>query len=343
VSVPAAPVFAALFGAVGTLLASAGTMSLAQAQAQAQTQTQAAPPFPVKPVRIIVPFAPGGPNDLIVRLVGPKLGELWAQPVIVENRPGAGATTGMEVVARSTADGYTLGVGNNSSLVIGPLMQPRVGYDPVKDLVPMGSMAMTAYVVAVNPRVPAKGITELIAIARAKPGFLAYASSGAATIGHLATEILLGATGTKMLHVPYKGAGPSLTALISGETDLLVVALPAAEPFAKAGKLRLIAAAGAQRSTFAPDLPTLVEQGLKVPPVDGRYGLVGPAGVSRDIVQRVHATIVAAVKSDDLRKRMLAQGFEPLLDNPEQYGAAIRNEIDVFSRIVRSAGIKIDG
>ncbi|MEI6318885.1 MAG: tripartite tricarboxylate transporter substrate binding protein [Pseudomonadota bacterium] len=299
--------------------------------------------YPAKPVRIIVPFAPGGPNDLIVRLVGPRLGELWSQPVIIENRPGAGATTGMEVVAKSAPDGYTLGVGNNSSLVIGPLMQPKVGYDPVKDLVPMGSMALTAYVLAVNPRVPAKRVAELIAIARAKPGFLAYASSGAATIGHLATEIMLSATGTKMLHVPYKGAGPSLTALISGETDVLVVALPAAEPFAKAGKLRLIAAAGAQRSAFAPDLPTLIEQGLKVPPVDGRYGLVGPMGVSREVVQRVHATIVAAVKGDDLRKRMLAQGFEPLLDGPEQYGASIRNEIEVFGRIVRSAGIKVDG
>jgi tripartite-type tricarboxylate transporter receptor subunit TctC len=146
-----------------------------------------------------------------------------------------------------------------------------------------------------------------------------------------------------MLHVPYKGAGPSLTALIGGETDVLVVALPAAEPFAKAGKLRLIAAAGAQRSAFAPDLPTLIEQGLKVPPVDGRYGLVGPMGVSREVVQRVHSTIVAAVKVDDLRKRMLAQGFEPLLDSPEQYGASIRNEIEVFGRIVRSAGIKVDG
>ncbi len=300
-------------------------------------------PFPSKPVRIVVPFAPGGPNDLIVRLVGPRLGELWAQPVIVENRPGAGATTGMEVVAKSAPDGYTLGVGNNSSLVIGPLMQPKVGYDPVKDLVPMGSMALTAYVLAVNPRVPAKRLSELIAIAKAKPGFMAYASSGAATIGHLATEILLGATGTKMLHVPYKGAGPALTALIGGETDVLVVALPAAEPFAKAGKLRLIAAAGAQRSAFAPELPTLIEQGLKVPPVDGRYGLVGPLGVSREVVQRVHSTIVAAVKGDDLRKRMLAQGFEPLLDTPDQYGASIRSEIEVFGRIVRSAGIKVDG
>lgn len=324
--------------AVLATMSAAAAITLHAGEAAAQAAS-----FPIKPVRIVVPFAPGGPNDLIARLVGPKLGELWAQPVIVENRPGAGATTGMEVVAKSAPDGYTLGIGNNSSLVIGPLMQPKVGYDPVKDLVPMGSMAMTAYVLAVNPRVPAKGIADLIAIARAKPGFLAYASSGAATIGHLATEILLSATGTKMLHVPYKGAGPSLTALISGETDILVVALPAAEPFAKAGKLRLIAAAGAQRSAFAPDLPTLVEQGLKVPPVDGRYGLVGPLGVPREVVQRVHATIVAAVKNDDLRKRMLAQGFEPLLDSPEQYGAAIRSEIEVFARIVRSAGIKVDG
>jgi tripartite-type tricarboxylate transporter receptor subunit TctC len=267
---------------------------------------------------------------------------LWAQPVIVENRPGAGATTGMEVVAKSAPDGYTLGVGNNSSLVIGPLMQPKVGYDPVKDLVPMGSMALTAYVLAVNPRVPAKRVSELIAIAKAKPGFMAYASSGAATIGHLATEILLGATGTKMLHVPYKGAGPALTALIGGETDVLVVALPAAEPFAKAGKLRLIAAAGAQRSAFAPELPTLIEQGLKVPPVDGRYGLVGPAGLPKEIVSRINASIGQALVAPDLRKRLVAGGFEPLADTPEQYAASVRLEIETFSRIIRQHGIKPD-
>jgi len=159
------------------------SLSVLSMAAGVEPATAQPAPFPAKPVRIVVPFAPGGPNDLIVRLVGPRLGELWAQPVIVENRPGAGATTGMEVVAKSAPDGYTLGVGNNSSLVIGPLMQPKVGYDPVKDLVPMGSMALTAYVLAVNPRVPAKRVSELIAIAKAKPGFLAYASSGAATIG----------------------------------------------------------------------------------------------------------------------------------------------------------------
>ncbi|MBC7780934.1 MAG: hypothetical protein H7125_12620, partial [Proteobacteria bacterium] len=210
--------------AVGLLV---GTSVVTLAAAQAPVGA-----FPVKPVRIVVPFAPGGPNDLIVRLVGPKLAELWAQPVLLENRPGAGATTGMELVAKSAPDGYTLGVGNTSSLVIGPLVQPRVGYDPVKDLVPLGSMALTPYVVAVNPRVPAKRIAELIRLARAKPGFLAYGTSGAGTIAHLATEMLLGATGTKMLHVPYKGAGPGMTALIIGETDVAFVALPAAEPFA---------------------------------------------------------------------------------------------------------------
>jgi tripartite-type tricarboxylate transporter receptor subunit TctC len=304
---------------------------------------QAAATFPVKPVRIVVPFAPGGPNDLIVRLVGPRLGELWGQPVVVENRPGAGATTGMEVVARAAPDGYTLGVGNTSSLVIGPLMQPKVGYDPVKDLVPLGSMALTSYALAVNPRVPATRVADVIRIAKAKPGFLAYASSGAGTIAHLSTEILLGTTGTKMLHVPYKGAGPSLAALIGGETDIAMIALPAAEPFARAGKLRLIAVTGAARSGFAPELPTLIEEGLKVPPIEARYGLVAPAGLARDVIARIHSTIVVAVKTDDLRKRMLAQGFEPVTDTPEQYGEAVRNEIAVIREVVRVTGVKVDG
>ena len=315
---------------------------LAFAASSAFAQTAPAG-FPAKPVRIIVPFAPGGPNDIFMRLLGPKMGELWSQAVVIENRPGGAATTGMEVVVRSQPDGYTLGIGNNTSLIIGPLLQPKVGYDPVKDLVPLGSSALTPYVVALNPRVPAKGIDEVIRIARAKPGFLSYASSGAGTVGHLAAEMLLGITGTRMLHVPYRGAGPAMTAMISGESDLGFVALSAAEPFARTGKLRMIAAVGATRTSFAPELPTLIEQGLKVPAIEGRYGLVSPVGISRESVQRIYTTMVTAVKSDDLAKRMLAQGFEPSIETPEQYGVSIRREIEAFGKIIRSAGIKVDG
>lgn len=303
---------------------------------------QAAATFPSKPVRVIVAFAPGGPNDVVVRLVTPRLSELWAQPVLIENRPGAGATLGMSMVARAAPDGYTLGAGNQSSLVIGPLLRDA-GYDPIKDLSLLGSTATTAYVIAINPGVPAKSINDLIKLARAKPGFLSYGTSGSGTISHIGTELILGATNTRVLHVPYKGAGPYLTALVAGEIDMALVGLPAAAPFVSSGKLRLIANTGTRRSPAAPGLPTLGESGLKVDPVDGRYGLVGPAGMARDLVVRINSTIGEAIKTPEVSKRLLNAGFEPLIDTPEEYVNAIRREIETFRRVIKQAGIKADG
>jgi len=326
--------------ALACIVAAAG---LATATLPALVLAQAPAPFPVKPVRIIVPFAPGGANDVVVRLVSPRLSELWAQPVLIENRPGAGATLGIELVARAAPDGYTLGAGNQSSLVIGPLLNPKAGYDPLKDLAALGSTATTAYVVAINPGVPAKSIADLIRLARAKPGYLTFGTAGSGTISHIGTELMLGATGTRMLHVPYKGAGPYVTALIAGEIDLALVALPAADPFVPSGKLRLLANTGLRRSEAAPELPTLAESGVKIAPIEGRYGLVGPAAIPRELVTRINATIGQALKSPDLRQRLLGQGFEPLSDTPEQYLASIRLEIETFGRIIRAAGIKADG
>lgn len=306
-------------------------------------QAQSAQGHPSRPVRAIVPFAPGGANDVVVRLVGNKLSELWNQPVVVENRPGAGATLGMDLVARSAPDGYTLGAGNQSSLVIGPLLNPKAGYNPLKDLALIGSTALTAYVVAVNPSVPAKTVKELVALARARPGFLSYGTAGSGTLSHIATEMLLGATGTRILHVPYKGAGPYLNALLAGEIDLALVALPATDGFVRSGRLRLIAAAGAKRAEAAPTLPTLLESGIDVTPVEGRYGLVGPAALPKDLVSRINTAIGQALAAPDLRKRLIAGGFEPLADTPEQYAASVRLEIETFSRIIRQHGIKPEG
>jgi tripartite-type tricarboxylate transporter receptor subunit TctC len=309
----------------------------------AATHAQPAAAYPSKPVRIIVSFAPGGANDVVVRLVGNKLSELWTQPVVVENRPGAGATLGMELVARAAPDGYTLGAGNQSSLVIGPLLYTKAAYNPLKDLTLIGSTALTAYVVAVNPGVPVKSVQDLIRLARAKPGFLSYGTAGAGTISHIATEMLLGATGTRIVHVPYKGAGPYLNALVAGEIDVALVALPAAESLVRANRLRLIAAAGTQRAAAAPELPTIIESGVKISPVEGRYGLVGPAGLARDLVTRINTSIGQSLAAPDLRKRLVAGGFEPLADSPEQYAASVRLEIETFSRIIREHGIRPEG
>ncbi len=315
---------------------------VALAWATEPSHAQSPQGYPSRPVRAIVAFAPGGANDVVVRLVGNKLSELWSQPVVVENRPGAGATLGMEVVARSAPDGYTLGAGNQSSLVIGPLLNPKAGYHPLKDLALIGSTALTAYVLALNPSVPAKTVSGLVALARAKPGFLSYGTAGSGTISHIATEMLLGATGTRILHVPYKGAGPYLNALLSGEIDLALVALPAAEAFVRSGRLRLIAAAGAKRAAAAPALPTLLESGIDIAPVEGRYGLVGPAALPRELVSRINASIGQALAAPDLRRRLVDSGFEPLSDTPEQYAASVRLEIDTFSRIIRQHGIRPD-
>ncbi|MCE2947545.1 MAG: Bug family tripartite tricarboxylate transporter substrate binding protein [bacterium] len=325
-------IHAALLAGAAATAAAAGPI--------APVHAQPAPAWPAKPVRTIVAFAPGGANDVVVRLVGNKLSELWNQPVVVENRPGAGATLGMELVARAAPDGYTLGAGNQSSLVIGPLLYPKAAYNPLKDLSLIGSTALTAYVVAVNPGVPVKSVPELVRLARAKPGFLSYGTAGAGTISHIATELLLAATGTRIVHVPYKGAGPYLNALVAGEIDLALVALPAAEAFVRSGRLRLVAAAGVRRAAAAPDLPTIIESGVKIPPVEGRYGLVGPAGLPRELVARINASIGQALATPDLRKRLLAGGFEPLADTPEQYAASVRLEIETFSRIIRESGIR---
>ena len=322
----------------GAFIAAAAALACAAAP----THAQPAGGYPSKPVRTIVAFAPGGANDVVVRLLGNKLSELWNQPVVVENRPGAGATLGMELVARSAPDGYTLGAGNQSSLVIGPLLNPKAGYHPLKDLTLIGSTALTAYVVAVNPSVPVKTVSDLVALARAKPGFLSYGTAGSGTISHIATEMLLGATGTRILHVPYKGAGPYLNALVSGEIDMALVALPAAEAFVRSGRLRLVAAAGARRAEAAPTLPTILESMIDIAPVEGRYGLVGPAGLPKEIVSRINASIGQALAAPDLRKRLVAGGFEPLADTPEQYAASVRLEIETFSRIIRQHGIKPD-
>jgi tripartite-type tricarboxylate transporter receptor subunit TctC len=303
---------------------------------------QTPPAFPLKPVRLIVPFAPGGANDIVARLVGARLGESWTQAVLIENRPGAGATLGMELVARAAPDGYTLGAGNQSSLVIGPLLNPKVAYDPQRDLAAIGSTAATPYVIAVNARVPLRSLADLLRLARAKPGFLSYGTAGSGTISHIATELLLDATGTRMLHVPYKGAGPYLTALITGEIDLALVALSAAEPFVRNGQLRLLASTGARRAETAPDLPTLAEGGVRIAAIEGRYGIVGPGALPRELVLRINAAIGQAVKSPDLRQRLLSQGFEPIIDRPEQYAAAIRAEIESIARVIRAAGLKAD-
>ena len=298
--------------------------------------------YPVKPLRIVVPFAAGGPVDAVGRTLGQRLSEGLGQPVLIDNRGGAGGSIGMEAMVRAAPDGYTLGVGSLGSLALSPAIDPKLRYDPLKDVTPIASVAVTHYVLVVHPSVPAKSVQDLIRIARERKGKLNYGSSGVGSISHLIAEAVQSASpGVAMVHVAYKGTGPAIAALLGGEIDLAFMPLPQSDGPAKAGRLRLLAATGAARAEGAKGVPTLIEAGLNVHPVEGSYGLVGPAGIARDVVMRLNGVVNAALKSPDFRQRFEAQGFEAVAPNsPEDYAKQIRTDLEVFGRVVKQAGIK---
>ncbi len=314
----------------------AGSMLLAVSGAAAQPAQ-----FPIKPVRLMVPFAAGGPVDAVGRTLGSRLSEQWSQPVIVDNRGGAGGSIGMEAMARAPADGYTLGVGSLGSLALSPAINPKLPYDPLKDITPIASVAVTHYALAVHPGVPAKSVADLLRIAHAKKGVLNYGSSGVGSISHLIAELVQGVTGTDLVHIAYKGSAPAMTALLGGEIDIGFFPLPSVEGAAKTGRLRMLAVTGARRADGATQLPTLIEAGLRVHPVEGSYGLVGPAGLPREFVVRTNALVNAALKAAEFRQRLAQQGFEAVpVNTPEDYAKMIRADLEVFGTVVRKAGIK---
>jgi tripartite-type tricarboxylate transporter receptor subunit TctC len=297
--------------------------------------------YPVKPVRLIVPFAAGGPVDAVGRVVAQRLSESFGQAMVIDNRGGAGGSIGMEAMARAAPDGYTLGMGSLGSLALAPAIDPKLRYDPIKDLAPIASVAVTHYALAVHPSVPARNVQDLLRIAREKKGLLNYGSSGVGSISHLIAELLQSATGVGLVHIAYKGTAPAITALMSGETDIAFMPLPSAEGPAKVGRLRLLAVTGAARADGAKQLPTLIESGLRLHPVEGSYGLVGPAGMPRDYITRLNALVNGGLKAPEFRQRLEQQGFEAVPQNsPEDYAKQIRSDLDVFIGVVKRAGIK---
>jgi tripartite-type tricarboxylate transporter receptor subunit TctC len=298
--------------------------------------------YPARSIRMIVPFAPGGPNDIIGRTVGQKLHETWGQPVVIENRGGAGGTIGVDAGAKSPADGYTLIMGGSSNLAVAPSLYSKLPYDPLHDLAPISNVAFVPYVVTVNPRVPAKSMKELVAMAKAKPGFLSYGSSGAGSMSSLAAELITATGGGKMIHVPYKGTAPSVSAMVSGEIDLMVADLSAVAGQAKAGKLKILATAGSKRTKAAPELPTVAESGLKGYAVDAWFGIVVPAKTPADVVARLASGVAGAVKSQDVRNRFEQLGYDPIGDSPAEFAQTIKADIAKFAKIIKSAGISIE-
>lgn len=296
--------------------------------------------YPTKPVRIVVPLAPGGSTDLLARLVGGKLAELWAQPVIVDNRAGGGTTIGAELVARSAPDGYTLLMVTSAFAVNFSLFQ-KVPYK-LSDFVPLSDVAQTPNVLAVHPSVPARNVKELIALLRARPGELTYSSGGVGGSTHLAGELFKLLAKVDMVHVPYKGGGPAVTDLVGGQVTMTFANLTTVLPFAKAGRLRALAVTSVKRSPALPDMPTMAEAGVPGFEAATWNGLLAPAATPKEIVARLNADIVKVLQMPDTREKMAANALEPIGDSSAAFGSHISAEIARWAKVVKAARLKTE-
>jgi tripartite-type tricarboxylate transporter receptor subunit TctC len=298
--------------------------------------------FPVKPLRIVVPFPPGGPSDYAARVIGAKLPEMFGQQVIVDNRPGASGTLGAEQVARAAPDGYTMVIANLGMLTILPHLQKKMPYDPFNDFTPITNLIGGPSFLLVHPSVPAKNVAELIAIAKKRPGQLTYASASVGQISHMNGELMKLLAGIDMLHVPYKGTGPIMPELIGGQVSMTFSTSVDTLSFAKAGRVRLLAVTGGKRLGILPDTPTMAESGLPGFESLNWNGIVGPAKLPREILERLNQGMVRALNLPDVKEKVAAQGNDIIGDSPEAFAKFIRAESAKWARVVKQAGIKLD-
>jgi tripartite-type tricarboxylate transporter receptor subunit TctC len=296
--------------------------------------------YPTKPIRVMVPFPPGGSTDIVARIVGQKLSAQLGQPVVVENRGGAGGTIGTGIVAKAAPDGYSLLVGTTSTHVVAPSVYAKLEYDPVKDFAPVGLMAVTPYLLVVNPGVPAKTVAELVGLMRAQPGRLNYASAGVGSTTHLAMEMLKSASGTYALHIPYNGNGPAGAAVIAGQVEILFGSLPAVLPHAKSGRVRPLAVGTLKRSPSLPDVPTVAESGYAGFDASLWLAIFAPAGAPASVIARLNKEIGTAVASAETRDLLDKNGAEVLTGTPEELAAMIRDGVAKYAKIVKIAGVK---
>lgn len=299
----------------------------------------AAAAFPERAVRIIVPFPPGGSNDVIARILGQRLSEIWKQPVVIENRAGAGGNVGAEGVARSPADGYTLLLAAPGPLAINPSLFQRMNFDPLKDFAPVALAASVPIVLAVNPQVRATTVAELIALAKAEPGKLHFGSSGAGSTNHLAGELFKTLAGINIVHVPYRGAAPAMNDLVAGHIPFMFDNMPAIRPQVAGGRIRALAVAGATRSPLYPNLPTMAEAGVTGFEASAWFGLVAPAGTPADVMKVLVETTAAVLKEPGIVARFAELGAEPGTVSGEAFGRFLKTESDKWSGIVRAAGV----
>ena len=318
-------------------IAIAAVISLATVSTVAYGQA-----YPTKPIRFIVPFAPGGSTDLLARFLAQQLAAPLGQTVVVDNRAGAGGVVGAETAARAPADGYTIVLGSAGPLTINPNIRDKTPYDTLRDFTPITMATVSPFTLVVHPSSPAKNVKELIALAKAKPGELNFGSAGNGSVGHFSTEQFMTLTGVKLVHVPYKGAGPAVTDLLGGRLNLMFENLPTIIPHVRSGKLRMLGVGTKQRSALAPEFPTIADEG--VPGYDSAtvFGVLAPAKTPPAIIARLNTEMVKILKSAEGKASLAGRGLEAVGSTPEEYGAQIKDEFTRYGRIAKAAGIRVD-
>ena len=316
------------------------TLAVTLAAMTAATAVCAQTAYPTRPVRMVVPYPPGGGNDIIGRLLAEDLSRRLGQQVIVDNRPGGSTVIGAEIVARSQPDGYTILVTSHTTYALMPNLRPKLPYDPERDFEPISLLAVQAFALAVHPSLPATTVKQVIALAKAKPGQLTFSSAGAGTGTHFSGEQFKALAGVDMLHVPYKGGNTAVSAVLGGEVTMTFGSLSALSPFASTGKLRVIAVTSAKRSPQAPQLPTIAESGVPGYQMTPWYGMVGPKGLPRPIVDRLHGTVTTSLAAKDMQERMAKVGYEPEGSTPRELAEHIRAELALYRKLIKLVGFK---
>ncbi len=317
------------------------SLAMAPALSPCPVSAQAPDAWPSKPVRLLLPFPPGGPTDILGRIVSDRLSAALGQPVVVENRGGAGGNVGAEAAAKSAPDGYTILLVSNP-IAISPSLYTRLNYDPQKDFAPVGLLATVPNVMVTHPSVPAHTLQEFIALAKSKPGGMNFGSGGAGTSNHAAGELFNIVAGVKLVHVPYKGVNLAMNDVLAGQIQLVVIGVPAAGPHIKAGRLRALAVIAPQRLPALPDVPTVAEAGLPNFEVTTWYGVLAPAGTPKAIVGRLNSELVRIMHSPELKDRLAAMATEPATGTPEEFADFIKRETAKWGEVVRQAGLKAD-
>jgi tripartite-type tricarboxylate transporter receptor subunit TctC len=324
-----------LKASLARLLVAAMALALAADDAQAQT-------YPSKPIRMVVPFTPGGTTDILARTVGQKMGEAWGQPVVVDNRPGAGGNIGSELVAKSAPDGYTLLMGTISTHAINASLYKRLPFDPTRDFAPVSRVGTLPNILIVHPSVPVKSVKELIELAKSKPGDLNFASSGVGTSLHLSGELFNSMAGVKLVHVPYKGSSPALADLLGGQVKIMFDNLPSALPHVKAGKLKPLAVTGAKRAGVLPEVPTVIGSGLPGFEVTSWFAVFAPAKTAKDIITKLNGEIVKILNSADVKEKLTQLGVDAAPTTPEELAAFAKAETEKWGKVVKATGASAD-